>query len=128
MVQAVHLRALRLAAGMTQEDLAVACGMKTMMISHFEQSRREMSMRSAWRIADALGVSIDTLIDRVPAEGPCTGFTPFDLRPVPVDLRTARRPRQRRLTLPEAERLAKRLAADGDPLIEQGVLPERHRV
>lgn len=123
-VPAVHLRALRLAAGMTQQELGAKANINPMMISQMEGGYRGTSMLTARKIADVLGVSIDTIIDRVPPTGPCSGFTPFDLRPVPADLKTAKIVRRRRLTVAEAEHLAEALSsAERDPMAD-GVLPQ----
>ena len=55
------LKAARLAAGLTQEELAARCGLKKQSISRYENSEREPNIRIAKMLADALGVSINTL-------------------------------------------------------------------
>ena len=56
------LKQLRLAANMTQEQLAEKCGMKKQNISRYENSDREPNIRTAKKMADALGVSLEELI------------------------------------------------------------------
>ena len=55
------LKALRIAAGMTQEELAKKCGTSKQSISRYEKSDREPNIRSAKVIADALGVPLEYL-------------------------------------------------------------------
>ncbi|MBR5342571.1 MAG: helix-turn-helix transcriptional regulator [Oscillospiraceae bacterium] len=56
------LKQLRLSANMTQEQLAAKCGMKKQNISRYENSDREPNIRTAKKMADALGVSLEELI------------------------------------------------------------------
>lgn len=56
-----RIRALRLDAGMTQEDLAQRIGLKKQNISRYENSRVEPNIRTAKRIAEALGVSLEEM-------------------------------------------------------------------
>ena len=56
-----RIRALRLDAGMTQEELAQRIGLKKQNISRYENSRVEPNIRTAKRIAEALGVSLDEM-------------------------------------------------------------------
>jgi transcriptional regulator with XRE-family HTH domain len=122
-VPAVHLRALRMAAGMTQDELGDKANVNPMMLSQMECGYRGVSMLTARKLCDVLGVSIDTLIDRVPPQGPCSGFTPHDLRPIPADLKTAKMYRKRRLTVAEAEHLAEELANVERDSLANGVIP-----
>lgn len=56
------LKQLRLSANMTQEQLAAKCGMQKQNISRYENSDREPNIRTAKKMADALGVSLEELI------------------------------------------------------------------
>lgn len=56
-----RIRALRLDDGMTQEELAQRVGLKKQNISRYENSRVEPNIRTAKRIADALGVSLEEM-------------------------------------------------------------------
>jgi transcriptional regulator with XRE-family HTH domain len=55
------LKTARLAAGMTQEELAEKCGMKKQSISRYENSEREPNIRTAKKLADALNISLESL-------------------------------------------------------------------
>ncbi|MCA1710056.1 MAG: helix-turn-helix domain-containing protein, partial [Actinobacteria bacterium] len=58
-----RIRALRRAALMTQDDLAVAAGVSTDLIRKLEQGRRQTaSIGSLHRIARALDVSLGELL------------------------------------------------------------------
>lgn len=50
------LKRSRLAAGLTQQDLAEACGLTQTSIARWECERRPMSLRNRLRVAAALGV------------------------------------------------------------------------
>jgi len=53
---AEKLKQLREAAGLSQEALARAMGMSVGIVRDYEQGRKEPSMRSAFKLARALGV------------------------------------------------------------------------
>ena len=55
------LKQLRLDAGLTQDALAAKIGVQKQTISRYENSEREPNIRTAKRIADALGVSLEEL-------------------------------------------------------------------
>jgi DNA-binding XRE family transcriptional regulator len=65
-----RLKELREAAGLTQGDLAEACGVNRFSIAKVEQGLRDPSWPLALRLARALGVSV---ADFAPAEGPQAG-------------------------------------------------------
>lgn len=110
-IRAVHLKALRHAAGWTQKDLGERSGIHPLMISFYEKGVREPSVDSLVAMADALGVAVDTILDRdPPTSGPCVGFTVFDLRPYTPGSRYVGR--KAKLTQAEAERLAAALARE----------------
>lgn len=58
------LRKTRIQKKMNQSDLAKKAGMQPSAISHFETGTRTPSFHNLHRLADALGVSIDLLLDR----------------------------------------------------------------
>lgn len=58
---ATRLRLLRLAAGLTQEQLAAAAGLSTAAVCQWEQGRREPSLAALQALARALGASLDAL-------------------------------------------------------------------
>jgi len=70
------IRALRFAAGeLTQADLAAAVGVTRQTIIAIEQGRYSPSLEMAFRIAAALGVSLDRVFryEPGPDEGPIAG-------------------------------------------------------
>jgi transcriptional regulator with XRE-family HTH domain len=62
---AARLKELRLAAGMTQKQLAAKAGMTTAAISDFEQARYVPSWETVLKLKNALGVSCEEF-DREP--------------------------------------------------------------
>lgn len=60
-----RLRAIRLAAGLTQEKLAGRLGMKTTSITRLELGGRTPSWETVIRIAKALGASTDDFLPKV---------------------------------------------------------------
>lgn len=60
-----NIRAARLAAGVSQEDLAHEAGMQTAVYSRIERAEVDPRLSSVTRIARALGVSIGVLVDGV---------------------------------------------------------------
>ena len=66
---AANLRALRELRRLTQAQLGARAGMAPASISHFETGQRTPSLDSLVKLAEALGVSIDTLLGRAPLEG-----------------------------------------------------------
>ena len=59
-----RLKGIREERGLSQADLAEKSGLQTSAISHFETGRRSPSFDNLKRLADALGSSIDALLDR----------------------------------------------------------------
>ena len=57
------LKSYRLAAGLTQEELANKCGMKKQSISRYEKSEREPNIRIASVLARELGISLESLVN-----------------------------------------------------------------
>ena len=60
-----RLRDLRSFSGMTQEELAAKIGIQKQHISRYENDRCEPNIRTAKKIADALGVSLKELSEGV---------------------------------------------------------------
>ena len=56
-----RIKELRTKKGLTQEGLAEATGLHRVTIARYESEGRNMTLDSASRIAQALGVSIDSL-------------------------------------------------------------------
>ena len=61
---ALRLREARRAMGYTQATLAARAGLAPAAISHFENGGRRPSATNLERLADALSVSVDYLMDR----------------------------------------------------------------
>lgn len=61
---AAGLGPARLAAGMTQQQLADACGLTQTSIARWERERRPMSLRNRLRVAAALDVKPGELVLR----------------------------------------------------------------
>jgi transcriptional regulator with XRE-family HTH domain len=68
-----RLRAAREAArggeGMTQQALADACDIHRIDVTRYENDKIVPSLAVAWRLADALGVSLDDLRGELKGEG-----------------------------------------------------------
>lgn len=62
------LREYRQRAGLSQEGLADAADLDRTFIGMLERGQRQPTLESLFRIADALGVSPQTLIARTSAE------------------------------------------------------------
>ena len=57
-----NLRRLRLAARLSQEDLAEVAGMDRTYVGSVERGERNISLDNIWRLADSLGVEPSKLI------------------------------------------------------------------
>ncbi len=57
-----NIRRVRLAAGMTQEELAERSGFSQQYISSLERGRRNPTIVSIYELAQALGVSHEALV------------------------------------------------------------------
>ncbi|MCH8205882.1 MAG: helix-turn-helix transcriptional regulator [Chloroflexi bacterium] len=64
---ASHLRTLRLQRGLSQEEVAHRAGLHVTYVSGIERGRRNPSVKSLYRIAQALGVPVKELFE---FEGP----------------------------------------------------------
>jgi putative transcriptional regulator len=58
-----HVRGLRTAAGLRQEDLADRVEVSRQTIISIENGRYNPSLELAWRLSKALGVTIEELFD-----------------------------------------------------------------
>src|SRR5438552_18824772 len=63
-----NLRALREMRGLTQAEMGARAGIAPASISHFETGQRVPALDSLVKLADALEVSVDTLLGRAPVE------------------------------------------------------------
>ena len=77
---AFALRELRERRGFTQAELGARAEMGGASVSHFETGQRVPSLDSLVKLADALDVSVDTLLGRAPV----------DARVDPIFLRASR--------------------------------------
>ena len=66
-----RLRALREAAGMTQAKLASSAGIDPSAVAHLEAGRRKPSFHNIRRLAKALNLSTDELLNH---DGPVMAF------------------------------------------------------
>ena len=60
-----RVRTLRLAAGLSQEELAHSAGLSMRYVSDIERGTRNVGLRNVGQIADALGISLRELFDGV---------------------------------------------------------------
>jgi DNA-binding XRE family transcriptional regulator len=60
----MDIKKLRIAAGMSQDDLAKAAGISRIAIARYETGERTPSIITAVKIANALGCKVDDLIDK----------------------------------------------------------------
>ncbi len=59
-----NLHRLRKAAGWTQQDLAVAAGLNTSIVSQIEQGKnQDPRLKTLQALAKALGVTVDALVN-----------------------------------------------------------------
>ena len=63
-----NLKTLRELRNLTQSELGDRAGMGAASVSHFETGQRAPSLESLVKLADALDVSVDTLLGRAPVE------------------------------------------------------------
>lgn len=64
----VNLRQLRELRNMTQAEMGERAGIGAASISHFETGQRAPSLETLVKLADALSVTVDTLLGRAPIE------------------------------------------------------------
>jgi transcriptional regulator with XRE-family HTH domain len=63
-----NLKVLRELRKLTQSELGNRAGMGGASVSHFETGQRTPSLDSLVKLADALDVTVDTLLGRAPVE------------------------------------------------------------
>jgi transcriptional regulator with XRE-family HTH domain len=63
-----RVQRLRVAAGLTQAQLAIAAGVPLSSLQNWEIDRREPSFRAACRLAHALAVTAEYLAETAPIE------------------------------------------------------------
>lgn len=66
---AENIEALRKGLGWSQETLASRAGMTRGSIGNYVNGRTIPNVVDAWRLADALGVTLDELVGRAPLPG-----------------------------------------------------------
>lgn len=59
------LRALRVRAGMTQEEAAARTGTNAAALSHAERGRRDLRWSTVVRLLDAIGADLRKLADEI---------------------------------------------------------------
>jgi transcriptional regulator with XRE-family HTH domain len=64
-----RLRQLREAADLSQAKLATAVGVTPRTVQNWEYGKRTFDFESAWKLADALGITLDELAGREPPKG-----------------------------------------------------------
>jgi transcriptional regulator with XRE-family HTH domain len=69
MTFAEKLKHLREQAGLTQAALSSKSGLSLGVIRDYEQGKKEPALRSAFKLADALGVSVEAFKDGPQADG-----------------------------------------------------------
>ena len=60
-----ELRRARLAAKLTQEELAFRAGLDRTYISHLEHDKKSPTLNVLFRICDAMGISASRIVGRV---------------------------------------------------------------
>lgn len=86
----IGIRERRLAAGLSQEALATACGVSPKTIQRAETDvSYTPSLKNATSIALALGVSIDDLIHEVDSDTPAPAGVKSQCGPAPIKKRAA---------------------------------------
>ncbi len=68
-----RIRALRRARGLTQDDLAAACGVSRSAVAQWETDRAGQLRGNITRIAEALDASIEHLLQGANPADPATG-------------------------------------------------------
>ena len=58
-----NLKRIRVEKGMTQSQLAEACGLTSQAVSNYEKGIREPNLKTLKKQADVLEVSVDLLLD-----------------------------------------------------------------
>lgn len=88
-----RVRELREGKGLSRDQLAVAAGTSSHSISKLEQGIRAPSLELAWRIAQALGCSLDALVE---PPSTATDASPKRGRPAKAETPTTKKKGNRR--------------------------------
>lgn len=67
-----RLKVLRSEAKLSQLELATAAGMRKQFLNRVENGRQNVSTKTLWRLAEALGIPIASLFENVAASAPDT--------------------------------------------------------
>ena len=70
---AERIRALRQAAGMSQQDLGRELGVSAVAVGKWERGQTQPDIRSLTRMADIFGTTIDALCDHDVPDAPAEG-------------------------------------------------------
>ena len=73
------LQKLRLARGLTLDDLSRAAGVSKSMLSQIEREKTNPTIAVAWRLANALGVTGDYLLEGTTEEAARANFEDREL-------------------------------------------------
>ena len=69
-----RIRYARLAAGLSQSELAERCGLSVSFLGHIERGSRKMSLETLVAVCEALNLSADYLLqDELPDSDPVIG-------------------------------------------------------
>lgn len=60
-----RLKALRGEANLSQLELATAAGMRKQFLNRVESGRQNVSTKTLWRLAEALGIPMASLLENV---------------------------------------------------------------
>lgn len=82
-----RLKRRREELGLTQTELGGRAGIAAASVSHFETGQRLPSLESLMKLADALSLSVDTLLGRAPSS-PASEVDPIFLRASRADAQT----------------------------------------
>ena len=99
----INLRKFRRLRGLTQAQMGARATVGPASISHFETGQRTPTIETLTKLADALNVTVDALLGRVPLE--------YSAHVDPVFLQASRADAQ---TLGTVRRVAAALLADAD--------------
>jgi transcriptional regulator with XRE-family HTH domain len=60
-----RLKVLRNEAKLSQHELATAAGMRKQFLNRVENGRQNVSIKTLWRLAEALGIPMASLLENV---------------------------------------------------------------
>lgn len=85
---AARLKRRREELGLTQTEVGARAGIAAASVSHFETGQRLPSLESLMKLADALSLSVDTLLGRAAAPSAAAEVDPIFLRASRTDAQT----------------------------------------